>query len=391
MTTAVSNQLKPDLLGTNSLQPWPGTVSASRAQMFGSHLGQSLVIEGSTERRTQTGMEAEFGKYTLSVKMPCNGRIIKIITRHKQSYGKDSLDINPETVVIFENDATKEIDVLVLTNYCTFHQYIGFQYKPTKHINDLVVGKYIAEGKKFLDSPSVTEDGGYKYGIELNTVFMTHPAVAEDGILICSDVLPKLRFKTYETRVVEWGSKYFPLNIYGDDDNFKAFPEIGEIIRDDGLLCALRTHDDSLAAVEQSLKSLKVVDAIFDRSVYVPGGGRVVDVKITRSDNGIDKPEKTMEDKLKKYETARHSFYKEIISEWRRLKHTQGDGLSITPEFHRLVVEALAYTETNEKMKITKLYRKSPLDEYNLEFVIEYDVTPTIGYKLTDCAGGSTM
>jgi hypothetical protein len=59
---------------------------------------------------------------------------------------------------------------------------------------------------------------------------MTHPAIAEDGILISSDVLHKFAYKTYETRVVEWGAKKFPLNLYGTAFNFKAFPDIGEFL-----------------------------------------------------------------------------------------------------------------------------------------------------------------
>jgi hypothetical protein len=38
--------------------------------------------------------------------------------------------------------------------------------------------------------------------------------------------------------------------------------------------------------------------------------------------------------------------------------------------------------------KLNMLYRKAPMDEYRAVFVVEYDIKPSIGFKLTDCHGG---
>lgn len=38
---------------------------------------------------------------------------------------------------------------------------------------------------------------------------------SEDGILINPEVLKKFNIKPYETRVVEFDNKSFPLNLYG--------------------------------------------------------------------------------------------------------------------------------------------------------------------------------
>jgi hypothetical protein len=62
------------------------------------------------------------------------------------------------------------------------------------------------------------------------------PLVTEDGILISEDILPKLPFKVYEKHVVEFGSMAFPLNLYGHAGYYQPFPEIGQLIREDGLV-----------------------------------------------------------------------------------------------------------------------------------------------------------
>ena len=79
------NEIKPDYLSIVGLNPWPGHDSSSRVQMFSSHLAQKLVVKGMNQRRCQTGLEAEFGKYTFSVKMPVDATVIKPIERYRQT------------------------------------------------------------------------------------------------------------------------------------------------------------------------------------------------------------------------------------------------------------------------------------------------------------------
>jgi DNA-directed RNA polymerase beta subunit len=385
----VPNQLRADLLSVSGLNPWVGHNSSSRVQMFSSHISQKLVIAGANEKRCQTGMEAEFAKYTFSVKMPCDGRIIKNIHRYPKTVGKDFIAINPQTVVIYEDDQTNEIGIINIPLYCSYHQYFGFEYKSKSTLNKLVPGQFIPKDTIFMDSPAVTDDGGYMYGREVNMAFMSHPAASEDGIVICEDVLDKFKFKIYENRVIEWGSKKFPLNIYGDKDNFKPFPEIGEYIRDDGVLMILRSFDKSLSPVEQSIYDLMEPDYIFDKALYVSGpGGKIIDIKVHHEDSPQSPTPMGMEVQIEKYDKARKSFYTEIINEYKRLKKARGDSLKLTPDFSRLIVEAYTATDTGDNQRINKLYRHTPIDDYRVEFVIEYEITPTIGFKLTDTSGG---
>lgn len=385
------SQLFRELMSVNSMNPWDGYDSSSRKQMFASHIGQALVISGSTERRCQTGMEREYGKYTFSVKMPCRGEIIRYVDRYRQGYGENIP--NPQTVVIFERTSDKQVGVINLTKFCTQHQYLGFEYVEREALSKIRPHGRVDEGEIFLDSPSVTKDGGYKYGVEVNMAFMSHPAASEDGILISRDFLKRFTIKTYETRVVEWGSKRMPLNLYGDEKNYKPFPDIGEYIRADGMLMALRDYDTDLAVVEQSVFDLMEVDHFFDRATYVAGpGGRVVDIRVfhdgqfvpTGAVNGMNV-------QPLKYDRARREFYQTILDEYKRLHRERGGQLNITPEFHRLVVEAISVVgcnTTSPNEQIRKIYRKAQLDEFRVEFVVEYTIEPTIGFKLTDCHGG---
>jgi hypothetical protein len=381
------NQLRADLLSVTGLNPFPGNNSSGRVCMFSNHIGQKLNIKGATERYIQTGMEAEFGKYTFSVKMPVDGRIIKVIDKHRKTIGPDSIKENPESIVIYEDEKTKQIGVISLPRYCTFHQYLGFEYKTRSGLNKLYPGQYIPEGTVFLDSHAVTDDGGYMYGLELNTAFISHPSVSEDGIMICEDVLPRLKFKTYETRIVEWGAKRFLCNMYGQPGVFKALPEIGELIRPDGILAVARTFEKNLAAAELSIYDLMEYDPNFDKCIFASPGGKVVDITVYHQSNGSELTLTGMEHQINRYDAAQKNFYTDIYREWKRLFSERGAALSITSEFHSLVVTSLAMmNETSQK--INKTIRHTPLDDYYVKFVIETEVTPNLGFKLTDTQGG---
>lgn len=388
------NEISRELLGVSGLNPWVGHVASPRIQMWGSHISQTLVVDGSTERYCQTGMEREYGKYTFSIKVPGDParndgiEIIKVLERYPNKIGYGSISLNPQTMVIYQDINSKEIGIINIPNYCSNHPYFGFNYKGTSALNEVRKGAFLAAGTILADSPNITPNGGYKYGIQCNMAFMTHPSVSEDSVMVSRSALKKLTYHTFEVRTVEWGSKSFALNLYGNENNHKPFPDIGEYIRDDGLLMCLRSYDKNLAAVEQSINDVREPDFIFDKLTYAGGaGGRVIDIKIQRN---IQNPNSDytgpMDAQAEKYDMATRDFYSEIVKTYNILKKDYGDALRLTPEFHRTVVEALSMTD-NEQHRISKLFRNTPIDDYRVEFVIEYTIVPGIGNKISDTHG----
>jgi hypothetical protein len=389
------NQLKPQFLSVNALNLYPGTVSASRGQMFGSHLSQKLNIFGAECRYQLTGAEMEFGKYTFSIKAPGDMRVLKVIRRYNKTIGQDSIEENPQTVVIYEVDGTNEVGIIDIPRYCSYHQYFGFDYVPQPGAKLLVPNAVIPKDTPLMDAPSIGPNGEYNFGLHLRMAYLSQAPVSEDGILICRDVLPRLRFKTYERRVVEWGSKRFPLNLYGTATYFKAFPDIGDRIREDNVLMMFRTYDPLLAPAEQSIYHLMEPDFGFDEAVYGAGpGGKIIDIQVFHNlGSQVTTPE-GMDTQANKYAKANMNFHQEILNEHRRLKslrRQRGEELNVTPEFHRQAVESLVITDDASQSKIQKLHRGVPLDDYRIEFIIEYEITPDIGFKLTDCYGGKAV
>lgn len=390
------NQIYRNLIGIMSLNSFDSTNSSSRKQMFSSHIQQRLVIAEPTVKKIQTGMEMEYGKYTFSNKMPEDGRIIKVITRYPENeYIADGFKFSPETVAIYESE-NGEIGIISLERYCSLHPQFGFEYKKGPALEKVIPNSLIAKDEVFYDTPCKGPNGEYNYGIELNTAFMSHPCVSEDGIGISRDVLPRLRFKIYEKRVVEWGRDNYPLNLYGNKKQYKIFPDIGDYVHPNnehkGLLMALREYDPAMIGIEQSVTALQKLDPVFDKATYVSGEcGRVIDIKVYHQP--ISKGETLCDEMMEqaiRYKDALLEFRRKILNEYYILKKHRGNNLRLTPEFHRYIVETMAIlnqTVDNVKTNLQLTYKNVPINEWRAEFVIEYDVTPDVGNKMSDIFG----
>jgi hypothetical protein len=385
------NELRPEVLSTAGMNPWPGHDSSSRVQMFASsHLSQALVIEGATPRRTLTGVEREFGKATFKIRMPCNATVIKVIEKYPKTHGAGSIKSNPLTIVIYEDNDTRELGILRLPRYSSHHQHFGFKYKYLDAAKSkLYPGGHVARNTVIADSPAITDDGDYCYGVDTQVAFMSLPGVIEDAVIASRSYLKKLQSRGIESRTASWGKQWYPLNLYGNEEEYKPFPDIGDKIRDDGLLFALRRYDDMLSPVEMTPKALREPDYTFDQKVYAVPGATVCDI-VVRHDGRLNPPPTPsgMEHQTERYYNAASHFYDELLKVYNEQKRLRKDTLRISPDFQQLLGEALMDKPDPARDKSTHMYQRVPLDDWRVEVHFEYNVLPDVGFKLTDCHGG---
>jgi len=388
------NELKPEFLGIHAMSSTAPTNSASRGVMFGSHYTQHLVINGLEEKILYAGPEQEFAKYTLGIKMPENGRVLRVIPKYPQSVGQNSIRMNPELLVIYEREDTKEIDCFTIPYHRSFHQYFGWKCQMTEACERLTQpNAYFAKDTVFADTPGVIDGNSYAYGRNINAAYMSVPGVAEDGVVVSKQLLEKLKFKVYDERIVEFGSTHYPINIYGVG---KQFPDIGDIVKTDGLLMTLREHDPDAYAVTLGTRDMQNPDHIFDKSIYARSGmGRVVDIEVIRNNNPNKKTPTGLTTQADRYADALVKYYQNILEAERqiRLERKAKYGVSEfnhTPRFHNLLVYALGMTNHNGRQQRQVLHlmnRRTPIDEYYIKFTIESELTPSIGDKISNSSG----
>lgn len=396
------NENSPEFMGMQSICATSMFDSSSRAQMHTSHFSQRIVMNEHDEKIMQTGIEKKLSPFTFNVKMPESGRIRRIIHKYDP---KGGINIrgrqHTKTIVIFQREKDNQIDYFEIPYFMSNHQIFGFKYVPNQeNLAKIQPGAFIRKGTIFADAPTVGENGAYDYGKNANVAFMSMKAVAEDGFVISDRYLQRSGFKITESRTFGIGRETFIKNLYGRTaDEVKPIPDLGENVREDGLLAVRTKYDPDLTPVEMSKFDMQEINYIFDQTLYVKsGGGRIVDITVIRNNETIKKHPNEISQFLDKYADAYVEFNRNIYETYLELKRESHRAtgiaeLNISPAFHALVVDAMAICNVDVhkvKQPLRLMHRKQPIDEYHVEIVVEHDITPdTAGFKWTDQHGGN--
>lgn len=380
------NELDERLVGIPALNPFFRSVSGPRAAMFNKHISQRPTISQPTTQRLQTGVGYELGKYTYQINIPEGVYVSAVVPKYGNSLVSTTKFKNPLSTVIYVNDETREIDCVDMVRFHSQHQYFGFEYKYNRDVmENIAKGSRIHVDSTIADSPAKAPDGDYHFGIHANIALTSDPVVIEDGIKISESFAEKLKFTLFETRTVNFSNDTIGLNIYGDDDLYKLFPNIGEHIREDGVLFALRDYEEDLAPADLSKQALKI-PSIFDTCTYGHPGAEVIDIEIIKGDVQRSELLGDMQEQLLFHNNQHMRYYKAIFEEYRRLmKETKGT-LRLSHRFNSLVKDAYAHSQVDEN-KLS--YRsRDKLNGWTVKITYKYELTPKLAFKLTDLMGG---
>lgn len=387
------------LLGlSTNLESQAACDSAARSAMRASFMTQMLVVEGSTPRRLVTLAEREYGKYTMHISVPCDCKVLKVSRKYPKSRGLYSFKQNSETTIIYESLKDQTIgSIKVPTFYCN-HKVFGFKYVENPLMRTLAPGDILEEGTILADSLSVKDHGDgdkdYQFGVETRVVFMSVPGIIEDGVVASKSFCEKLRTKGYGSKTVEWGTETYPLNLYGTDDDYKPFPDIGNPIRDDGILFATRDYDPLLAICNMTKEALRTVNHTYDSITYIPLSSVdvnqppiVEDIVVWHTHNtDLHRTPPQMEKQVRKYHDATKIYHTEIIELYESELKRRKQHLNVTNEFHQTVVRAMVNDNNLPNYQLNKsvirTYRKSKLNDWRVEVKFGWDITPGIGYKV---------
>lgn len=387
------SELSPEVQGIEGFNPYAMHDSHPRQTMFGGHITQNLVISEPTLRRDFTGIERRYGRYTHAIRMPANGIVRKIIYKYPADYTFNLNGIHPTISIMYEDTKNGALGVVHLRDHNCLHQYFGFHFELTDYARSLRTGDYVKQGTLLAHSPSIDPNTyDYRYGKEAQLACMTIPNVIEDGCVARRGFLEGMKTCAYESRTFSWGKNSYPINTYGDENNFKAFPGIGDIIREDGLVFASRQHDPLLAVVQVNKKNIRILDP-FDNAVYGKAGARVVNVEVFRGKPQASQSLKGMNDQAEFYYNKTKHYYEEVRSVYREYARNSLSKPSVTPELERILVDSEAVNDIGRSggLNVVPQMNDIPIDEWMVRVTFEYVLTPTIGFKITGTAGDKVI
>jgi hypothetical protein len=313
----------PELLGQYmALIPKGDTASSPREVMFAKQFKQHIKLIGAEHAYLFTTTESEFAKYTFKEILEDDVIIVATIAKYSPAMMNDGIiRESPLTLVIARRLKDNVIIVREIPTHKLGSDGYGYPNKIVEeNVSRLNPGAYIEAGTKLYDSPAV-EGSRYKYGINLRTALIPISEDSEDAIVISDEAAEKCSYYEYRTVVLVIKRDQITLNRYGDGDEIKFFPDIGEYINDDGILAGFRTTTPESFISDMSAEASRSA-YLHDTLIYGDPEGVVVDVNVDvnlKAYEGI-KADASYLSQLDKYIEADKKYYKTIADHYNMLR-----------------------------------------------------------------------
>jgi len=374
--------VKAKYIGVTAINPFATSFSSPRMVMLSSQLSQHLNLTKAEERILTSGVDRRLAESTFEKKLDYDAHVLDVID-HANGDG---------CTIVFLNIEKNEVDIMEIPSSESYYKTFGFSYKLTKEFDKCVnaIGKTIVipKGTVIANTPSQGDNYGYKFGVNANVVFAPVADTYDDAMIISESLSKRLSHKRYITQTFQFGGDTIPLNLYGNDSEYKIFPDIGEYIRDDGVLFGLRSFDPMLAPVLNTPKALREFDVNMDKITFFKyGKGKVINVEVYHKKKNKNTPYFLgTEDQVSKYANDMVNIGDRVQSAVSRYKK-YNPNLSHT--LTQYLTDHVIYKESyNSKRKIELRYKSVPINTWFITLTIEVENIAGIGYKLATLDGG---
>jgi DNA-directed RNA polymerase beta subunit len=253
--------------GSGLMIPFGNKVNSSRAAMTYQQIPQAKNLDNPEIPRVATGYEKVYGDRSTSYyKSEKDFEVIQKI----QKFGNDAV-----YALVLKERGTNFYDIIFRHAVESFAESSG-----TRINNDIIdskkIGDKITTGEIIHRSQSYDEDMNYRLGINAKTLYMIDPMIVEDAIRVSDTMAERLSSTSVSTYSIPKNTNDVFLNIYGGNGPYKAFPDIGEKIKD-RILCTRRRIDYNSA--QYLLKSKNLRKEMFGDVTYY-AEGTIVDIDI---------------------------------------------------------------------------------------------------------------
>ena len=262
---------KPErMLGKGAMMPFNASNSGARKLMFGTHSEQKLQLSSPDVPYIQTGYEKEFGRYSSSFLIAENDYhvydiVSKFADNPRHQFYVIAIDEEHKVITVFEKKEYKHIT-----------ESYGYTYSNESAINNIEPGMTIPRGSVIMKSKAFDEYDNRMDGKNLLTMYTACEETMEDAIVISESAAKALSSPLIKKVTVQINDNDIPLNLYGNDNVYKIFPDIGEETQH-GILCGVRVEkkEESLYSLSYNrLRELMISDERYTVS------GRVVDIDV---------------------------------------------------------------------------------------------------------------
>lgn len=380
------------LMGLASLlNPFLDKISAQRSEMWSGHLPQAQTIMGSEHPRIYSGYESIVGEYEHDTTVRDQDiQITKVIPRFVVDHGMYPVKVNPGYTIVYRGTQDNKIGYFHLNKHTTRSSEYGYA-NTWLNISQMNEGNFIPKEMKLCTSPS-HEGNKYKMGTNLKVAFMSLPQVTKDAFVISESAAEKLTAVGYEKIAFKILPDQIPLDLYGNEDEYKFFPDVGEHVRDDGIICALRTPTADTFVSDMTKENLGRVQPLHDTVFCAPAGAEIVDVDIIVNRKCKVKTPKEIFNQAQKYRSLINGYCTKV---WEAYQDAVNKNLEITPAFNSLVTRCITSLLADniripgyaKRAEIILTKKKEPIEFIYVTLTYRYLRRPQRGFKISDRMG----
>lgn len=327
----------PALVGSSGMTFGPYN-NSTRTNMLTSHMNQFLNILYPEFPYVFAGMENVAGKNSSGyLKLDHDIEIFRKVVKYEE------LVDTPYVYQLFYWDKElKMYDVVERTEVEDLGQDFGYK-KNNEKIDMLDEGDEVDAGTVLFKSQSYNERMLYRYGANFNVAYTFDPGVYEDAGWISERVQEICKTTTSVKKVWRWSHNAIPINVYGDDDEYRPLPWIGEEVN--GIIASSRLQINEQILYDLKHDNLNIVKDT-DKSIFYNGNGVVVDYEIYCNDTEIKR--NRFNAQLLMLIDAQNRYWKRIQDVCIEIKNS---GKKYSHDVDLLYKKSTEYLERNERRK----------------------------------------
>ena len=184
--------------------------------------------------------------------------------------------------------------------------FYGFRYN-TKNMDAKVPGDKISKGEILYASTSYDDDGNYRYGKNLCSAYCIDPYTIEDAFVISESAARATKYTDVHDASISINDNDILANLYGTDEDYKCFPDIGEPIKEGIIACTKRINNEQLLYTLKK-QNLRSVNFATDTPYYLEHG-IIEDIFIYSNKTLEEIPDSRFYKQIKKYLVMQEEFY----------------------------------------------------------------------------------
>lgn len=325
-------------LGTSAMT-YPSSNNSMRSNMFTSHMNQFLNLVHPDVPYMFTTAENVAGKHSTSYyKTKSDIEIVRKIVKF------EGLVPNPQVYTLFIYDKKKDrYDVIERHPSENLVENFGYEIN-NDNIDSLMEGDEVDAGTVLYKSKSYDEFMNYGYGLNVNVQYTLNPFTAEDAAQISESLANRMVSIENEVIPIKLNDNDFLLNMYGDDDNYKVIPDVGEFVNGKVLAASRRLYNDQIFYDFKKKNLSRLMSG--DTRYYVDGKYEVMDITIYSNNEEIR--DTVFNGQINRYLRAQNEYYKEIRKTCEKIRES---GSSYSGDLDYLYKRAGDMLDTKKRWK----------------------------------------